>query len=143
MPYERTIASIRQSLKDTFRDIDLWFDKPEELRNYKPTSGGWSIGEVLEHISLTDHFLMLTLTKWVAIAMRRASRGVPIPDAESDLDRLDRIGVRGSFVWDRPAHMEPTGRPGPAEVRAALGGQLTECLRLLEQMDGGEGSLCR
>ncbi len=143
MPYERTIASIRQSLKETFRDIDLWFDRPEELKNYQPTSGGWSIREVLEHISLTNHFLMLTLTKWVAIAMKRASRGVPIPDGESDLDHLNLIGVRGSFVWDRPTHMEPTGRLGSVEVRAVLAGQLSECLRMLEQMGRGEGSLCR
>lgn len=143
MPYERTVAAVRQSLIDTFAEVDRWFDRPEDVRRFKPAAGGWSIDQVLEHVSLTNHFLMLTLRKWVEIAGRRAARGDPIGDGESDLRRLDVIGRRGSFGWVRPEHMEPTGRPTPAEVRATLRRQVAECLDLLGCLGRGEGSLCQ
>lgn len=119
------------------------FDRPGELRRFKPASGGWSVDQVLEHVTLTNHFLLLTLGKWVGIAEQRARRGDPVPGGESDLDRLLVIGDRGSFGWVRPKHMTPTGVPSPAEVRATLRRQLGECLIQLERLGGGVGALCR
>ena len=98
--------------------------------------------QVLEHVTLTNRFLLLTLRKWATIAEHRAGRGDPIPEGESDRGRLEVIGERGSFGWVRPEHMEPAGMP-PDEVRAALRRQLGECLILLERMGGGVGALCR
>ncbi len=142
MPYERTCAAVRQILRDTFAEVDTWFDRLEELRRFQPASGGWSVDQVLEHITLTNHFLMLTLRKWVEIALRRAERQA-IGHGESDLERLMVIGQRGSFRWVRPEHMEPTGKPTAVEVRATMRQQLAECLVLLDRMARGEGSLCR
>ena len=142
MFYEQTIQTVRQILRDTFAEVDTWFDRPAELRKFKPASGGWSVDQVLEHISLTNHFLMLTLRKWVEIAVRRAERQ-SISEGESDLQRLDIIGQRGSFGWVRPEHMEPRGQPTSDDVRAALHRQLAECLQLLERIGRGEGALCR
>jgi hypothetical protein len=143
MSYEQTIRVLRDTLRTVFAEVDGWFDRPEELRQFKPESGGWSVNQVLEHISLTNHFLMLTLRKWVVIARRRVSHGARIPEGESDLQRLEVIGQRGSFAWVRPEHMEPTGRPTSDEVRATLRRQLAECLDLLDQMGRGEGALCQ
>jgi len=64
MPYERTIATVRQALRDIFAEMDAWFDRPETVRQFEPASGGWSVNEVLEHVTLTNHFLMLTLRKF-------------------------------------------------------------------------------
>jgi hypothetical protein len=141
MPYERTIAAVRQTLRDAFAELDVWFDRPAPLR-FKPPSGGWSIDQVLEHVTLTNHFLMLTLRKWVETAVRRAEREA-ISARESDLQRFEMIGQRGSFGWVRPEHMEPTGRPTSAEVRAILHQQLAEGEGLLDRMGRGERSLCR
>jgi hypothetical protein len=143
MSHEHTIRSVREALCSVFARVDSWFDREESLRVLKPAAGGWSIDQVLEHVTLTNHFLMLTLRKWVGIARQRARRGDPVPDGESDLTRLQIIGERGTFGWVRPEHMEPTGRPPSAEVRATLHRQLGECLILLERMDGGVGALCR
>jgi hypothetical protein len=143
MPYKRTIAAVRLALSDVFAQVDRWFDRPPELRAFKPASGGWSIDQVLEHITLTNHFLMLTLRKWADIVSRRAARGVPIPEGESDLSRLDVIGQRGSFSWIRPEHMEPTGQPTSGEVRATMQRQLAECQAILERLARGEGALCQ
>jgi hypothetical protein len=126
-----------------FAQVDEWFERPEDLRQYRPGSGGWSIGQVLEHITLTIRFLMLTLRKWVGIAERRVRRGEPIPPRESDLTRLAAIGLRGSFGWDCPEHMQPTAVPPADEVRATFHRQLGECLILLERMSDGSGALCQ
>jgi hypothetical protein len=142
MSFEQTVRIIRETLCTVFAEVDSWFDRPEEVR-FRPASGGWSIDHILEHITLTNRFLMLTLRKWVGIARQRAGRGDPVPEGESDLGRLEIIGVRGSFGWVRPEHMEPTGTLSSAEVRDTLRRQLGECLILLERMRGGIGAMCR
>ncbi len=142
VPYANTIAAVRASLVEVFTELDRWFERPAEVRSFGPASGGWTIDQVLEHISLTNHFLMLTLRKSVETALRRAATGEPIPPGESDLQRLKAIGLRGSFHWVRPEHMEPTGRATSGEVRSILRGQVDECLALLERMNHGEGGLC-
>lgn len=143
MHYETTSRAVRDTLCSVFAQVDVWFDRPEEVRRFRPASGRWSADQVLEHIALTNRFLMLTLRKQVGIAEQRARRGDPIPDGESDLDRLNVIGERGSFGWPNPEHMEPTGLPTTDQVRTALYSQLGECLILLERMADGVGSLVR
>ncbi|WP_165226233.1 DinB family protein [Aquisphaera insulae] len=143
MSYERTSLAVRDTLCRVFAEVDAWFDRDEAMRAFRPSSGGWSVDQVLEHVTLTNRFLMLTLRKYAAIAERRALRGDPIPAPESDLERLEVIGERGSFGWPRPEHMEPTGVPSSGEVRATLNRQLDECLILLERRGGGVGAMCR
>lgn len=143
MSYTQTSRIVRDTLCSVFAEVDAWFDRPEELRRFQPSGGGWSIDQVLEHITLTNLFLMRTLGKWADIATQRADRGDPIPEGESDLDRLLIIGERGTFGWDRPEHMEPTGIPAADDVRATLHQQLDQSLIRLEQISGGVGALCR
>ena len=143
MAYARTFATVRAALIDVFAEVDRWIERPADVRSFRPASGGWTIDQVLEHISLTNHFLMLTLRKSVETAVSRAARGEPIPEGESDLERLATIGRRGSFQWVRPEHMEPTGETTSGEVRAILRRQGGECLALLDRMGRGEGALCR
>ncbi len=143
MSHQQTVRTVRDTLCSVFARVDAWFDQAEPLRRFQPSSGGWSIDQILEHISLTNRFLMLTLRKWVGIAEQRARRGDAIPDGESDLQRLQVIGQRGSFAWLRPEHMEPSEQPQPVEVRATLHGQLGECLILLERIADGKEALCR
>jgi hypothetical protein len=143
MAYAGTIAIVRATLLDVFAEIDDWFERPPEMRTFRPSSGGWTINQVLEHVSLTNHFLMLTLRKAVERAIDRASRGELIHEGESDLLRLETVGERGGFPWIRPEHMDPTGRATDSEVRMTLRTQLEDCLSLLARMSRGEGSLCR
>jgi hypothetical protein len=143
MTHERTVAIVRTSLIDVFADVDGWFERPANERAFRRASQRWTIDQVLEHVSLTNHFLMLTLRKAVEKAVHRAALGQPIPEGDSDLQRLEAIGLRGSFPWIRPEHMEPSGRTTSAEIRATLHGQRDECLALLEQLSQGEGALCQ
>ena len=91
MTHARTVAIVRTSLIEVFVDVDGWFERPVDERAFRPASQGWTIDQVLEHISLTNHFLMLTLRKSVEKAVRRAALGQPIPAGDSDLQRLEAI----------------------------------------------------
>jgi len=51
------------------------------------------------------------------------------------------IGIRGSFNWERPEHMEPTGEAPLSEIRQRLCDQKESCLQLLETLDNGVGRL--
>jgi DinB superfamily len=140
-PYTSTIDRVHRALDQTFSEIDGWFDRPEDLRTYKPANGGWSIDEVLEHITLTSHFLLMVIRQSAEKGLKRAARGTPILDGESDLDLLEPIGRRGSFSWSRPEHMIPTGAVPSLEVRERMDAQYRECVEILDRLSGGEGAL--
>jgi len=131
---------IRAELVTTFSALDQWFDRPLELLYFQPKKG-WTIAQVLEHIHLTNHFLLLTLNKQATRAVERANRGDTIPPEPSDLEALNVIGVRGSFSWERPEHMEPTGDTSLSEIRRLLYAQKETCLQLLELLNNGVGRL--
>ena len=140
MSHKSTQNTIRRDLDTTFGVLDCWFDCPKELLRFVPDEG-WSIPEVLEHITLTNRFLLLTLDKKTKTALRRADRGDAIPDEPSNLDVLHTIGIRGSFDWDRPDHMVPTGADSLSEVRERLKQQRTQCHEILDLLDNGVGKL--
>ena len=142
-PYQRTIAEVRGTLTTVFAEVDAWFDRPEEVRAFRPSDGGWTIDEVLEHVTLTNHYLLLVIRKSTGKALARAARGEPVGDGESDLRLLDPIGVRGSFAWPRPDHMVPTGQTTAEEIRSLLRHQVQECHEILGRLGRGEGSLHR
>jgi hypothetical protein len=70
MSIQTIITDIKTFLIDTFATIDTWFDKDIELRNYRPTNGGWTINEILEHIGLTNHFLLILIDKGTTKALQ-------------------------------------------------------------------------
>ena len=109
MSHQLVQRLIRADLLTTFAELDRWFDRPLTLLHFRPEKG-WTIAQVLEHISLTNHFLLLTLDKQTKRAVERAKRGDTISTQPSDLELLNTIGVRGSFHWERPEHMEPPAR---------------------------------
>jgi hypothetical protein len=63
MSIQITISDIKRLLTATFTIIDQWFDKNEELRQYRPLNGGWTIDEIVEHIDLTNHFYLSLLIR--------------------------------------------------------------------------------
>ena len=138
------IADIRAFLIDTFSTIDTWFDKDADLRNYRPTNGGWTINEILEHVGLTNHFLIILIDK----GTNKALQNIHKLDLQTELenyifhrDKLTEVGLHKSFTWIRPEHMEPKGNKTLEEVRKQLKEQVTHCLHNLDRMKNGEGVL--
>jgi len=146
MSIQATIAQIRSALVNTFTAIDTWFEQDATLRDYRPSSGGWTIGEILEHIGLTNHYLLILIDK----AARKALQNTHNLALEAELqgyafrwDKLAEVGLHKSFAWTRPEHMEPTGTKPLAEVRAQLQEQMNQCLAVLSHLPNGEGILYR
>src|ERR1700753_2672903 len=110
MPYAETILKVRNATNDTFAEIYRWFSQKPAALNYRPVDGGWTIAEILEHITLTSHFLLIVASNGCEKARKRAQIQ-SIEGSESDLTRLGVIGGRGAFPWIRPEHMEPKGKP--------------------------------
>ncbi len=143
MSHSSTVAAVRQSVLDVFGHVDACFDLPGDERTFRPESGGWTVDEILEHVALANHYLLLTWRKAVGTAVRRAAEGEQRPAGESDLERLRAIGERGTFRWVHPEHMSPRGQASSAELRERIRGQARECLALLDRIDDGEGALFR
>ena len=144
MSHAETVATLGRMAGDAFGRFQAWLDHPIVIGRARPDPGGWGADQVAEHVTLTNHYLLLTLAKWAAIAERRAARGDLArlgPDQESDLDRVGIIAVRGRFAWPHPAHMTPADAPDLAEVRRRAAGQFANCAVLLDRLDGGVGAL--
>ena len=139
-PYAATARAVRRELTEAFDELDGWFERDPAGRACRPRDGGWTIDELLEHVTLTSHFLLIVIRKGCAKALRRAARQA-IPAGESDLAALEAIGHPDAFPWLRPEHMEPAGASSPAEVRARMRRQRDECLELLDSLAGGAGAL--
>ncbi len=138
------INKIETELNNTFNEVDACFDVSINLLNYKPSTGGWSIKEVLEHISLTNHFLLILIKKGTSKAIvlsKENDFSKLLVNYDLDWDKLNAIGEHGSFEWSRPRHMEPTGTEDLFLVRERIKDQVNECLYCLKQMQHGEGVL--
>ncbi len=138
------IKFIQEELRRVFATLDEWFDEPESIKEYTPVNGGWAVGQILEHVALTNHYLLILIRKGRDGALLKAGRG----DLQETMTgylfgeaRLREIGVPGSFAWHRPDHMEPRGDIAPGKVRELLKAQLAECLEVLAALSNGEGAL--
>jgi hypothetical protein len=138
------ITEIKEALHSSFNEIDQWFDKAADLRAFRPARGSWTINEVLEHIALTNHFLLILIDKGTQKALNNIT-GADLQHTLSQYtfhrDKLTEVGLHQSFEWIRPEHMEPKGEKTMPEVRALLHDQLHRCIGYLDQLKNGEGVL--
>jgi hypothetical protein len=137
----KTIHALRSEINEVFALLDMWCASPPEVLSVVPEDVGWSISLIIEHVGIVNGYLLLTLSKGVTTAVRRAARGVPVPDVESNLTIFGDIADPDAFDWQPPRHMVPTGTVPPQASRALLALQHCECLALLDRMANGEGLL--
>jgi len=138
------INTIETELTQTFDELFKWFNTGNELMHYSPNNKGWSIRKILEHVSLTNHYLLVLIRKGTVKAIQKskhADYATMASDYDLDWERMKVIGRHRSFEWARPGHMEPGGKRPVAEIKYHLQLQLKECLDLLHQMERGEGAL--
>ncbi|WP_211093115.1 DinB family protein [Chitinophaga polysaccharea] len=143
MRNRNVIQVVREALLTNFRELDQWFEKDQALLHFKPDRDQWNIREVLEHIALTNYFLLLIINKSTRRALERKKTGhtVILPaDYQDKFDQIDVIGSK-SFGWVRPEHMEPTGFKDMAEIKALLKQQYAQCMYNLSLLKNGEGVL--
>jgi len=137
------INVVREALLTNFRELDTWFEKEPDLLHFKPDAGQWNIREVLEHISLTNYFLLLIVNKSTRRALERknTSNSIIIPgDYHETFSKIDVIGSR-SFGWIRPEHLEPSGLQDMRDIRVLLKQQFAQSMYNLSLLKNGEGFL--
>lgn len=140
MKNQKTILRVKSELIDTFDTLDAFFEIPQSMQQIQPTPNEWSIDEILEHITLTNHFLMITLKNSRDKVLRR-SKTQTIPDTESDLDSIKIISDPDAFDWIRPEHMQPTRTKPMTDIRDLMREQMNDCLQILNDVKNGEGAL--
>ena len=144
MTIKASIQTIHHHLTDTFAAVDSWFDQPEDLRNWRPADGGWTINEILEHISLTNFFLLKLIDKGGNKALKLAEKPgweTTLTDYTLQTSALDEVGRHLSFQWIRPEHMEPQQQLPMPHFRSELAAQQQICLDWLSRLADGQGTL--
>lgn len=142
MNLKEYIQLIQLHLIATHHEVINWFNLNTKIKEYKPNDNGWSINEILEHIALTSHFLLILIDKGSDKALRNINKESIeelLQKEEFNLDRIEKIGIHKSFDWIRPEHMEPTGQKSDLEIKDQLISQLNRCLTKLELLKNGEG----
>lgn len=138
------IQKIQVHFIQTHSSIFDWFNVDEAVKTYRPMDKGWSILEILEHIALTSHFLMILIDKGTEKALRNV-KNLSLEELKQqfhyDLDKINEVGIHKSFDWIRPEHMEPKGEKIGLEIKVEMIDQLNRCLNQLEKLKNGEGLL--
>jgi hypothetical protein len=138
------ILKINNELISAFALYDEWFDQPEHLLLARPESR-WGPAQILEHVMLTNHFLLLLLEKGADKAVRKAASA----DLKKALEGyqffnplLEQVKTPTAFAWHRPDHLQPAGENlSLADIRHELRDQLYRCLCVLDRIERGEGVL--
>ena len=90
------IQSIQIHLLQTHTTLFNWFLVNDHLKHYRPKDGGWTIAEILEHIALTSHFLLILIDKGANKAIRNVKKltlETVIKADDFDLEKINKIGI--------------------------------------------------
>lgn len=138
--HRRSAAALRERLERTFAALERELDAPEEVLARRPGPGSWSPSEVLEHVALTSHYLLLLAEKIGAKSRARLARGEPWPTAPPRHEHVAAVAT-DRRAWAHPEHMTPTGDVSAARLDAELRERRARALALLDEMPAGEGTL--
>ena len=143
MTIHTTILKLNRELIGSFALLDSYFDRDEKF--LRASNGNkWTTAQILEHVLLTNHYLLILIEKGAhrakALALENDFSST-IRSYELESPALLEIGIHKSFEWENPAHMEPKGDLPLGEIRSGLRDQLHSCLCTLDSIGRGEGVL--
>jgi len=134
------IAELRARLDRALGTVAAWLDKPNELLDFQPEQGAWTVREVCEHVALTNRFLLILIENIAKRSRARSERGGSPPPGPSPVAHLAELAGR-DFQWTHPEHMTPRGKASIDEVRAEIETQRERSRALLTALPAGEGAL--
>lgn len=144
MRLKNYIREIEVHLIETHSRLLDWFKIDDEVKRYRPSDGGWDILEILEHVALTSHFLLILIDKGTEKALKNI-KNLSLDEVEKefeyDLRKIERVGIHKSFEWVRPEHMEPKKEKSEEGIKEELIDQMRRCLNQLKRLEKGEGLL--
>jgi hypothetical protein len=144
MTFEHILINLRRELIRTFAVMDEWFDKTNSLRRFRPSDKGWSINDVLEHVMLTNHYLLIIVDRGRAGAWKKSealSTTTVVSDYSLTTPALQELTDPEATAWQCHEHHQPLGKRLPSEIRRELRNHLERCLVTLEMLPKGEGAL--
>lgn len=141
---QNVMSRIKDEMFITFNDVMKWFNAGDAMMQYRPANGGWTIAEVLEHITLTNFYLLLLIRKAALKSLQHSMdndyRDV-LQSYEFDWEKMQVISNRDAADWSTPEQMIPSGTVATGNIKATLRRQLVECVGLLDDLKNGEGIL--
>lgn len=143
MTVKQTFDFIDSELSGILIDYNNWFNLNGDLIKFKPKTG-WNIEQILEHVTLTNHFLLILIRKGKEKAIELSNKvnlNSMLEGYEYNLGELEEISKHNFFEWIRPEHMEPKGKMDLLEVKLILERQINECKEILFEIRNGEGIL--
>jgi len=146
MQITNIIKHIRGKLLHTFGIADSWFDADAALLHFNPGAGCWTTAQILEHISLTNHYLLILIGKATAKAIKAKEKqdlAAAVAGYHFRRQELEIVSLPDAFIWLHPDHMEPAGKEPMHTIRLRLKQQVNQCLTCLEQLNDGAGILYR
>lgn len=84
----------------SFDEVDRWFEKDKNTLNYQPSNGGWTVQQILEHIYLTNFYLLILIDKGAKKAMRNSldlDLESEIKNYSFDQEHFEKVGEYGAF----------------------------------------------
>jgi hypothetical protein len=141
---EEIIDALRTQIETTFNQLFIWPSKDSKLRAFKSSGDFWNIDQILEHIYLANHYLLILIQKGAQKALQKARvRDVKIELTNYEISnpRLEQIGINNSFEWESPKHMIPKNNKSPSEIKQGLLVQQRIVLENLLMLENGEGVL--
>lgn len=135
-------AEVNKRIQEARSAVLPWFEVDTTLLDWLPPNGGWSIREILTHITLTSHYLLILIKKGEAKALNIKDKGTAfaIPDTyELVPDKLAEAGKYQAFPWHRPEHMDPRLHNPNWSVRDTFLEQMKACENVVEELKGGWG----
>jgi len=133
---------LRDRLREVFRELESRLeDPPEELRR-RVDARHWSTLEILEHVTIADHYLLILIEKIRDRSRRRIAAGASWPSSPPRGDHLEAVATERT-PWPHPEHMRPSGTMEVALIRERLRADLGRCEAILREMPEGEGTLHR
>ena len=138
-PHESTTLA---EIEDAITRVLPWFDSKPELASWVPPTNGWSITEILDHIVLTSHYLLLLIEKGTRKSLAAKAKGTEIyldPNYQLIPAALAEAGVFQAFVWHRPDHIDPRTNSIPGVTKENFLSQMHRCKDAVKSLEGGWG----
>lgn len=137
------ISELRGEIESIFQQLNHYLLEKDDLTLRNKEKESWNLHQILEHVSLTNHYLLKLIRKGSEKAIRKGNR----MDLQKELmgydfntPSLEAIGDSRTVRWQSPAHMLPLGVP-VAEISSRFRIQQQSLMQILEGLENGEGIL--
>ncbi len=134
--------AVAQEIDTATANVLPWFELPRAQIDWLPEGDRWTVAEILHHITLTSHYLLILIEKAGNKCLKARLRGEQL-DWPTDYAliplALQEAGALDAFTWQRPDHMDPRLHPSTGDVQALFTHQMQQCKTILEELKDGWG----